>query len=237
MNHSLRSGSGQRPLNEQPVLQVLTLRVDPAWRRLPADARESDAAAFRTAVDRAARAVLSLPYSTIGLRADADLLFVRVAPSLALLEDTASELLRAGVGRWMTVPHAFTGLIRASRYLRKPGTQEQALISEERGRYLIVYPFSKTADWYRLSRETRQGMMNEHIRVGHDFPQVRQLLAYSTGLDDQEFIVAYETDDLAAFQDLVTALRETEARRYTLRDTPILTAVHRSVDDILALLG
>jgi chlorite dismutase len=224
-------------VNDQQMLQVLTLRVDPAWRRLPADTRESDADAFRTAVTRAGRAVLTLPYSMIGLRADADLLFVRVASSVELLEDTASELLRAGMGRWMTVTHALTGFIRASRYVRKPGTQEQALISGERGRYLIVYPFTKTADWYRLSRETRQGMMNEHIRVGHDFPQVRQLLAYSTGLDDQEFIVAYETDDLAAFQDLVTALRETEARRYTLRDTPILTAVHRSVDDLLALLG
>ncbi|MGH2349947.1 MAG: chlorite dismutase family protein [bacterium] len=223
-------------VSDQQMLQVLTLRVDPAWRRLPADVRESDAEAFRRAVERGGRAVLTLPYSMIGLRADADVLFVRVAPSPELLEETISEVLRAGVGRWMTVVHAFTGLIRTSRYVRKRSTQEQALISGERGRYLIVYPFSKTAGWYRLPRETRQGMMNEHIRVGHDFPQVRQLLAYSTGLDDQEFIVAYETDDLPAFQDLVTALRETEARAYTLRDTPILTAVHRSVGDILALL-
>ena len=80
-------------------------------------------------------------------------------------------------------------------------------------------------------------MMNEHIRIGHDFPQVRQLLAYSTGLDDQEFIVAYETDDVAAFQDLVTALRETEARRYTLRDQPILTAIYRPLDEALQMLG
>ncbi len=79
--------------------------------------------------------------------------------------------------------------------------------------------------------------MNEHIRVGHDFPQVRQLLAYSTGLDDQEFIVAYEIDDLVAFQDLVIALRETEARRFTLTDQPILTAIHRPLGEALQLLG
>jgi chlorite dismutase len=80
-------------------------------------------------------------------------------------------------------------------------------------------------------------MMNEHIRVGHEFPSVRQLLVYSTGLDDQEFIVAYETDDLAAFQSLVIALRSTEARRYTLSDTPIFTCIHRPVQETLALAG
>ncbi len=219
------------------ILQVLALRVDPAWRRESAERREADRSEFRRAAQRAGDDVTTLAYSTVGLRADADLVFVRTAPSLELLEESAAEILRAGLGRWMTAAHAFVGLIRPSRYVKKPGAQEQALISGDRGRYLIVYPFTKTHDWYRLSREARQGMMNEHIRIGGDFPQVRQLLAYSTGLDDQEFIVAYETDDLAAFQDLVTALRETEARRYTLRDAPILTAVHRSLDDILVLLS
>lgn len=225
------------PVTGPQMLQVLTLRVDPAWRRESAQRRESDATAFHRAVDRVALHITTLAYSMVGLRADADLLFVRTAPSLARLEETAAEMLHSGVGRWMAATHAYVGLIRPSRYVKTPGAQEQALISGQRGRYLVVYPFSKTHDWYRLSREARQGMMNEHIRVGHDFPQVRQLLAYSTGLDDQEFIVAYETDDLAAFQDLVTALRETEARRYTLRDAPILTAVHRSLNEILALLG
>jgi chlorite dismutase len=66
---------------------------------------------------------------------------------------------------------------------------------------------------------------------------VQQLLAYSFGLDDQEFIVAYETDDLPAFVELVYALRMTQGRRYTLRDTPILTGVHRPLREILGLLG
>ena len=88
-----------------------------------------------------------------------------------------------------------------------------------------------------MSKEARQGMMNEHIRIGHEYPAVRQLLVYSTGLDDQEFVVSYETEDLDAFQQLVIALRDTEARRYTLRDTPIYTCVYRSLEDTLDLLG
>lgn len=224
-------------ITDATLFQVLALRLDPAWRRQAAASREADAAAFGRALMGAAPVVRTLSYSTVGLRADADVVLVRVAEAIEDLQTSAASLLRAGLGCWMSVAYAFTGLIRPSRYVRKPTAQEQALISGERGAYLIVYPFTKTADWYRLSRDARQGMMNEHMRVGHDFPQVRQLLAYSTGLDDQEFIVAYETDDLAAFQDLVTALRETEARRYTLRDEPILTGILHSPDELVRLLS
>jgi chlorite dismutase len=222
---------------ENAFVQVLALRLDPAWRRLPDDERERDLAEFARAAAHARGDVLMESYSLVGLRSDADLVLMRIASSLRQLEENAALLLRAGVGRWLAAARSFVGLIRPSRYVRKPGAQEQAFISGERAAYLVVYPFTKTHDWYRLSREARQGMMNEHIRVGHEFPQVRQLLAYSTGIDDQEFIVAYETDDLAAFQDLVIALRETEARRFTLSDQPILTAIHRPLEDALRLLG
>jgi chlorite dismutase len=223
-------------ITDTTLFQVLALRLDPAWRRHAAASREAEAAVFGRALTNSAAVVRTLTYSTVGLRADTDVVLVRVTDAVEELETSAADLLRAGMGCWMTVAYAFTGLIRPSRYVRKPTAQEQALISGERGAYLIVYPFTKTADWYRLSREARQGMMNEHIRVGHDFPQVRQLLAYSTGLDDQEFIVAYETGDLTAFQDLVTALRETEARRYTLRDEPILTGIHHPPDELVRML-
>ena len=222
-------------VDDRTFFQILGLRLDPAWRRQPGADRAADATAFRRALQEGT-GLTTLAYATVGLRADVDVVLVRVAQALETLQTSAAGVLRAGLGRWMTAPYVFTGLIRPSRYVRKPSAQEQALISGDRGAYLIVYPFTKTADWYRLSREARQGMMNEHIRVGHDFPQVRQLLAYSTGLDDQEFIVAYETDDLVAFQDLVTALRETEARRYTLRDQPILTAIHHTPDELVRLL-
>ena len=79
--------------------------------------------------------------------------------------------------------------------------------------------------------------MGEHIKVGRAYPNISQILLYSTGLGDQEFIVGYETESLAEFQDLVTDLRSTEARRHTLQDTPIFTCVHRSPERILDLLG
>jgi chlorite dismutase len=224
-------------MDEQRYVHVLGLRVDPLWRRLPDDARARDAEAFARAAEAATARVRAFTYSMVGLRAEVDLLFWRLGPSVQALEETAAAMLRAGLGRYLTVGHTMLGYVRPSQYVKKPTTQEQAMFTGRRQAYLIVYPFVKTADWYLLDQATRQTMMNEHMKVGHQFPMVQQLLAYSFGLDDQEFIVAYETDDLPAFVELVYALRMTQGRRYTLRDTPILTGVHRPLREILGLLG
>jgi chlorite dismutase len=104
-------------------------------------------------------------------------------------------------------------------------------------KFLVVYPFIKSREWYLMSFDARQGMMNEHIKVGHEFPAIRINTAYSFGVDDQDFVVAFDTNSLTEFQDLVMRLRETEASRYTVRDTPMIVGVAKSLDDILTTAG
>ena len=224
--------------DEQVYIQTLALGLDPAWRRRTDEERHDDSCRFSGA-DAAAEleGVRTTTYSSVGLEPGVDLLFWRMAPSVDALEAAAAGLLRAGLGRWLTVRHSLIGRIGPSQYVRKPTDQEQSLFAGDRSRYLVVYPFTKSTDWYLLSKESRQGIMNEHMRVGHDYPMVRQALAYSFGLDSQDFVVAYETDDLVAFGDLVRALRSTESRRSTVSDTPILLGIHRPMDEILGLLG
>ena len=222
----------------QVYVQALALGLDPAWRRRTDEERHDDGCRFSEAAAGAElHDVRSVTYSSIGLEPAVDLLFWRMAPSLDALETAAAGLLKAGLGRWLTVRHSLVGRIGPSQYVRKPTDQEQSLFAGDRSRYLVVYPFTKSTDWYLLSKEARQGIMNEHMRVGHEYPMVRQALAYSFGLDSQEFVVAYETDDLVAFGDLVRALRSTESRRSTVSDTPILLGIHRPMDEILGLLG
>jgi chlorite dismutase len=127
------------------------------------------------------------------------------------------------------------GFTRPSQYSKARSKQEIDPFSDERKPYLIIYPFSKTTEWYLMSRDARQGMMNEHIRIGKQYDDIRQLLLYSFGLQNQEFVVVYETDDLARFSDLVNELRDTEARRFTLRDTPLHTAIYHPAQETLAL--
>ena len=223
-------------MSDERFVHAWLLRLDPAWRRLPADERRADVDAFCAAAGRAEGHLLQHAYSTIGLRVEGDLLLWRMAERLEDVEASAADLLTAGIGHWLTPTISMIGLTRPSQYVKRPTTQEQSLFSGERSAYLVVYPFTKSIEWYLASAEERQEVMKGHIRVGHRYPQVRQLLAYSFGLDDQEFIVAYETDDLVAFQDLVRELRATESRRSTVRDTPIITGIHRALDEVLALL-
>jgi chlorite dismutase len=217
-------------------VRALALGLDPAWRRLDAAQRRSTADAFVKALAPGV-GVVTETYSLIGLKPGIDLLVWQLAGSVDALEEESARLLRSGLGRWLAVRESFTGLISDSQYVVRPTTQEQTLFEGDRARYLIVYPFTKTTEWYLTSREVRQGSMNEHMRVGHTYPQVRQLLAYSFGLDDQDFLVAYETDELPAFSALVRDLRATESRRSTLRDTPILLGIHRPAAEIVELLG
>jgi chlorite dismutase len=223
-------------VSDRRFIQALGLGLDPAWRRIPTAERCQTADELIAAV-MAKSDVTTHSYSMVGLQAGTDLLLWSLGPSLESLEERAASVLRSGMGRWMSVTHSFLGLIQPSQYVKKPTPQEQSLFSGERSRYLIVYPFTKNTDWYLLGREARQGIMNEHMRVGHDYPEVRQLLANSFGVDDMDFLVAYETDDLPKFSELVRALRETESRRSTVRDTPILCGVHRPIEEITALLG
>jgi chlorite dismutase len=217
-------------------VHALGLGLDPAWRRLDDRERRTDAEALIDVID-IRPLVRTHTYSTIGLDAGTDLLVWRLSPTLDDLEEAAAAILRTGMGRWLAVRHSFLGLIGESQYVARATSQERSLFDGARSRYLVVYPFTKSTDWYLLSKEARQGIMNGHMRVGRQYQQVRQLLAYSFGLDDQDFLVAYETDDLPAFGALVRELRGTESRRSTVSDTPILAAILRPIREILALLG
>ena len=223
-------------MTESRYVHALALGLDPAWRHQTRDERCRSAEEFCAALS-ARSEVTTFTYSMIGLKAGVDMMLWSLAPSVEALEEKIAAALRTGMGTWMAPRQTFLGIIRPSQYVKRPTPQEQSLFSGERSKYLVVYPFTKSADWYLLSQEERQTVMNEHMKIGHRYQQVRQLLAYSFGVDDMDFLVAYETDDLAAFGDLVRELRGTESRRSTVRDTPIMTGIHRPIEAITRLLG
>ena len=223
-------------MTESRYVHALALGLDPAWRRQTRDERCRSAEEFCAALS-ARSEVTTFTYSMIGLKAGVDVMLWSLAPSVEALEEKIAVALRTGMGTWMAPRQTFLGIIRPSQYVKRPTPQEQSLFSGERSKYLVVYPFTKSADWYLLGQEERQTVMNEHMKIGHRYQQVRQLLAYSFGVDDMDFLVAYETDDLAAFGDLVRELRGTESRRSTVRDTPIMTGIHRPIEAITRLLG
>jgi chlorite dismutase len=128
----------------------------------------------------------------------------------------------------VTLTTALWGLTQPSQYTKTKSRQEIDPFVPERLPYLVMYPFTKTAEWYQRERDERRDMMMEHIKIGKQYEDITQLLLYSTGLQDQEFVVVYETVDLTRFSNLVTDLRSTRGRPFTERDTPLHTAVHQA---------
>jgi len=218
-------------------VQFTAFKVDPAWRRMAQAGRADGREIFAGVLDNYAPDIATWAYSGIGMKIGVDLLLWRRGIDPRGMQEMTARLLTSGMGSYCEITYQLFGYTRPSTYTRRPTSQEQAIDLDDRQTYLIVYPFSKTTEWYLTSRDARQGMMNEHMRVGHEYADIRQVLLYATGIDDQEFVVAYETEDLPRFSQLVTDLRATEARRYTLRDTPIITAIHRPLREALALIG
>ena len=168
----------------------------------------------------------------MGLRGDADLMLLAEAENLERIHEFHVVLAQSGLMKWSTVSHSFLGMRKPSEYSEDERVQPRGF----RGKYVFVYPFVKSREWYGLPAEERWRIMQGHIQVGREYPGVDNHTAYPFGLDDQEFIVAFDTDDVATFLDLVQRLRTTEASAYTVRDTPSFTCISMSVERALNAL-
>ncbi len=231
----------QEEKNMRQCVKYSFFKVDAAFRRL-AEAKQADLKLELVhAIRDFDRRMLLRPYSLVGLRGDVDFLLWQVAEDIDAFNDLAKAILSTGMGAYLTMPYSFLAMTRKSIYdigISDDGQEaDRLLIQPGDGKYLFIYPFVKTRAWYALSHEERQRMMNEHIRVGRKYPQIKLNTTYSFGLDDQEFVVAFEGEHVSDFLDLVMELRDTEASRYTLRDTPTFTCINMSLPDVLDSLG
>jgi chlorite dismutase len=206
-------------------------KTDPAWRRLPVEERVGGKEAFVDVVESWAERFADLrAYSTVGVRPDCDFFLWKITERYLDLEELAVELNGTPLAGWLQTPYSYLATTKASQYTsaRKPRK-----IVPHGSPYLVVYPFVKVRPWYALPLEDRQRAMDEHMRIGHEFLSIHNHTTYSFGIDDQEFMTAFECDEPADFMHLMLTLRDSEASRYTERDTPIF--VGRNVDIRAAL--
>jgi chlorite dismutase len=215
-------------------------KLDPAFRRLDDGQKEQGRAEMMDLVGRKQPGLLCLSYSTVGLRPDCDFLLWRIAQSTEEFQAQTAGINRSLLGGYLSTPHSLLSMTKRSMYIDKVDpfhtAESRTHIIPGKRKYLFVYPFVKTRPWYVLPLEKRQEIMDVHIRIGNKYPSVKLNTTYSFGLDDQDFVVAFETDEPKDFLDLVMELRETDSSLYTQRDTPIFTCVQMSMDRILAQL-
>jgi chlorite dismutase len=215
-------------------------RADASWRSLP---HEEKAAARKELaeliIDWRERIPMLRTYSTVGMRGDVDMLFWSAAKTLEEIRELETAVRSTALGRYLESPHSYLAMTKRSQYEDRldPTRREKLKVKPGRAKYLFIYPFVKTRAWYLLPFEERQKMMDAHIEIGHRYPTVKLNTTYSFGLDDQEFVVAFETDVPEDFLDLVMALRETRSSEFTLRDTPIFTCIAGEPADVIETLG
>jgi chlorite dismutase len=202
-------------------------KLDPAWRRVPADERAAMKESFADVVEQWSDRFDHLRvYSTAGVRPDCDLFLWKITERYTDLGELGAAMNATALAGWLETPYNYLATTKASEYT----LARRARKTVPKGSpYLVVYPFVKLRPWYTLPAADRQRAMEEHIRVGREFPTIHNHTTYSFGIDDQEFMTAFECDEPADFMHLMLTLRESEASRYTERDTPIFVGEGMSI--------
>src|ERR671917_466286 len=208
------------------------LKVDPAWRRLDDAERAQHKREFLAACEDFAAERLLRAFSLVGTRGDADMMLLSQATNLERIHEFHVVLAQSGLMKWCETPYSYLALTKPSEY----SDESRLEVRPAHAKYLFVYPFVKTRAWYALDPNERYRIMQEHIALGREYPNIDLNTSYSFGLDDQEFVVAFETDDPGSFLDLVQRLRTTESSSFTLRDTPTFTCISASVERALSAL-
>ena len=211
-------------------------RVDPAWRRLmPPDARQAQKEEFAEVVDSFGERFEHLrAYTTAGVRPDTEFFLWKITDRYDDLEELGAALNGTALAGWLETPYSYLATTKASQYT---SARKARKITPHGLPYLVVYPFTKVRPWYALPEEERQRAMDEHIRIGREeFPGIKNHTTYSFGIDDQEFMTAFECEEPADFMHLMLRLRDSEASRYTERDTPIFVGRYVAIREALAAL-
>ena len=217
---------------ERHFVKYTFLKVDPAWRRLDDAERGRHKREFLAACEDFATERLLRAFSLVGTRGDADLMLLTQATNLERIHEFHVVLAQSGLMKWCETPYSYLALTKPSEY----SDESRLEVRPAHSKYLFVYPFVKTREWYRLAPDERWKIMQEHIKVGKEYPDIDLNTSYSFGLDDQEFVVAFDADDPRDFLELVHELRGSESSEYTERETPIFTCLSTTVERALAAL-
>ena len=207
-------------------------KLDPAWLRLPIEERTSAKDAFAEVIEEWAERMELRSYSLVGVRPEADLLLWKLTERYDDLRELAVDLNATPLAGYLTTPYSYLAATKPSQYF-EPKSKRPRQVVPRGAPYLVVYPFVKKREWYSLPMEDRRRAMQEHAAIGSRFVTITNHTTYSFGIDDQEFMTAFECASPSDFLQLMMTLRETEASRYTERDTPIFVGTAQEIRELL----
>jgi len=170
-------------------------------------------------------------YSTVGFRPDADLMMWWVSHSVEDLQDLVVAFRRTALGRRLELTWAFMGVVRPAEFAKD---HVPAFVRGEPPRkYLCVYPYVRTLDWYLLPAQERAALLREHGEMGREYPDVLANTTSAFGINDWEWILAFEADDLTQIVDCIRRLRDSESRRFVTAETPFVTGIRKELSEVI----
>ena len=237
-----RAKTGDEKEVKRQFVNFCFYKLDPAFRRLPEAEREKAKKEFLDVLEDydTNDDMIVLSYSMVGIRPDTDIMLWRISYELEKFQEMSTRIFKTGLGKYLDTTYSYLSQTKRSMYqdmLNPEHEEDRTHIIPGKAKYLFIYPFVKTREWYLLTQFTRQGIMDEHIFIGNKYPSVKLNTSYSFGIDDNEFVVAFETDYPSDFVDLVMDLRETQGSLYVKEDTPIFTCIALSLEDAVNSLG
>ena len=210
-------------------LKITLFKLDRGFRQLDADERENGKQEFTDLITEMSSENDIRSYSTVGTRPDSDMMLIQDSASVDTFHETAKRINKTLMGKYLDQPYSYLSIRRKSRYKHGGGAPKL----KEDYKYMVIYPMTKTRPWYEKSMQERQQMMNDHFRVGKDYPMVKINTSYAFGLDDTEFVLSFEMDDPSDFTSLVMDLREVPAAQYTATEIPIFTTIRMPIAEAL----
>ena len=209
-------------------------KVDPKWRWMADLAKEESAKEVENVIRNSG--IMFRSYSNLGLRDDADFLFWFVSKSVEEIQIVIEKIYKTVFGKYIIPSRTYLSCTRPSVYIQEQKAQG-FITGNESKKHVIVYPFTKTREWYLLPKEKRQEIMDEHIKVSKKYPQIVLNTTYSFGIHDEDFMLAFEVDNIRDFQDLIMDLRETQVSSYVKNDIPMIVCVRKDIVPLISSLG
>ncbi len=232
---------GLREAGTRKFMRYVFFKTSREWRSLDAGSKERASAEFLGALERHSERLDLRFYTLVATRADVDFMIWIVADELGPVQEFVAEILATGLGKELDMVYSFLAMTRKSKYIgshRHPGQEGEGPGDNARkAKFAFVYPLVKKREWYKVPFVERQRIMAEHFKIGHKYPSIKINTGYSFGLDDQEFVLAFEGDSPGEFLDLVEELRSSDASKYTERETPIFTCAAVDPKTMIRLLG
>jgi peroxiredoxin len=219
---------------EQPDGPIYALyasfAADPT-RPLALQQRDNAAMHAQQAFD-SAEATLRGAYTVTGYRADADLLLWLVGHSADAVQDALISFRHTMLGRHLRPVWSAIGVHREAEFAKSH--TPAFMRGEEPRKYVSVYPYVRSLEWYLLPEEERSEMLREHGMMGRSRPEVRANTVSAFALGDYEWLLAFECDELEPIVDLMRHLRSAQARRHTREEIPFHTGRRRPLAEIVA---